>query len=43
LETNQYSGWMVVEQDVIYGKTKIPPVDSMRASLTYLKNTMAQL
>jgi inosose dehydratase len=43
LETNQYSGWMVVEQDVIYGKTKIPPVDRMRGSLTYLKNTMAQL
>ena len=43
LETNQYSGWMVVEQDVIYGKTKSPPVESMRASLTYLKNTMAHL
>lgn len=38
-----YSGWMVVEQDVIYGKTKIPPVDSMRSSLKYLKNVVRSL
>ena len=38
-----YSGWMVVEQDVIYGQTKIPPVDSMRSSLKYLKNVVAGL
>ena len=38
-----YSGWMVVEQDVIYGQTKIRPVDSMRSSLKYLKNVVAGL
>ena len=38
-----YSGWMVVEQDVIYGQTKIPPVDSMRSSLEYLKNLVSSL
>src|SRR5487761_275639 len=38
-----YSGWMVVEQDVIYGKAAVAPVESMRASLSYLKNLMSQL
>jgi hypothetical protein len=28
---------MVVEQDVIYGQTKVPPVESMRSSLKYLQ------
>jgi inosose dehydratase len=37
LADNQYSGWAVVEQDVIYGKTAVPPVESMRASLIYLQ------
>jgi inosose dehydratase len=32
-----YSGWMVVEQDIIYGKSAIPPVESMRTSLQHLK------
>lgn len=36
LEASNYSGWAVVEQDVIYGRTAVPPVDSMRASLSYL-------
>ena len=43
LQQTQYGGWAVVEQDVIYGKTKVPPVDSMRASLRYLKGVMAKL
>jgi inosose dehydratase len=38
-----YSGWMVVEQDVIYGKIKIPPVESMRSSLNYLKGVVSNL
>jgi inosose dehydratase len=38
-----YSGWMVVEQDVIYGKIKIPPAESMRASLNYLKGVVSNL
>jgi inosose dehydratase len=37
LRTDDYSGWMVVEQDVTYGATKIPPVESVTASLRYLQ------
>jgi inosose dehydratase len=40
---NDYSGWMVVEQDVIYGKFKVPPVESMRSSLSYLKGVISSL
>jgi inosose dehydratase len=36
LEKNNYSGWMVVEQDVTFGATTIPPVESVAASLKYL-------
>ena len=43
LAGSQYSGWAVVEQDVIYGKTTVPPVESMRASLTYLKKVISTL
>lgn len=39
-ETN-YAGWAVVEQDVIYGKTTVPPVESMRASLSYLNRVIS--
>jgi inosose dehydratase len=41
LETDGYSGWAVVEQDVIYGKTRVPPLETARASLNYLKNLLA--
>jgi inosose dehydratase len=41
-ETN-YAGWAVVEQDVIYGKTTVPPVESMRASLSYLNRVISSL
>lgn len=43
LADTQYSGWAVVEQDVIYGKTTVPPVDSMRVSLDYLKDVIAKI
>lgn len=43
LGENEYSGWMVVEQDVIYGQTKTPPVESMRNSLNYLKKVVSKL
>ena len=43
LAQNSYTGWMVVEQDVIYGKWKIPPVESMRSSLNYLKGVVSNL
>jgi inosose dehydratase len=41
LRKNQYSGWMVVEQDVTYGATVIPPVESVAASLKYLLKASA--
>lgn len=43
LADTQYSGWAIVEQDVIYGKTTVPPVDSMRVSLEYLKDVIAKI
>jgi len=43
LAGSQYSGWAIVEQDVIYGKTAVPPVESMRLSLEYLKDVIAML
>jgi inosose dehydratase len=36
LEKIDYSGWMVVEQDVTFGATVVPPVESVAASLKYL-------
>jgi inosose dehydratase len=41
LERNDYSGWMVVEQDVTYGATVVPPVESVAASLKYLLEVAA--
>jgi inosose dehydratase len=43
LAESRYSGWAIVEQDVLYGKTIVPPVESMRASLGYLKNVVSNL
>lgn len=43
LADSQYSGWAIVEQDVIYGKTTVPPVDSMRISLDHLKGVIAKV
>jgi len=43
LAESRYSGWAIVEQDVIYGKTIVSPVESMRASLSYLKNVVSNL
>jgi inosose dehydratase len=41
LKKNNYSGWMVVEQDVTYGATVVPPVESVAASLRYLQEVAA--
>lgn len=41
LDETDYAGWAVVEQDVIYGKTAVPPVESMRASLSYLNRLIS--
>ena len=43
LSESQYSGWVVVEQDVIYGQTAAHPVESMRASLDYLKTLISKV
>jgi inosose dehydratase len=43
LAKNNYSGWMVVEQDVKFGATKIPPVESIASSLKYLREVVDKL
>jgi inosose dehydratase len=43
LVKNGYSGWSVVEQDVKFGATEIPPKDSIAASLKYLNGVVSQL
>jgi inosose dehydratase len=43
LERNDYSGWMVVEQDVKFGATPIPPAQSIAASLRYLRGVVQEL
>jgi inosose dehydratase len=37
LEESDYSGWMVVEQDVKFGETTVPPRESVAAGLRYLR------
>jgi inosose dehydratase len=43
LARNNYSGWMVVEQDVKFGATTRPPVESVAASLAYLNKVVSEL
>jgi inosose dehydratase len=43
LDKNNYSGWMVIEQDVKFGATVIPPAESVAASLRYLHGVMRDL
>jgi inosose dehydratase len=43
LERNNYSGWMVVEQDVKFGATPVPPAVSIAASLRYLRGVVNQV
>ena len=43
LEKNNYSGWMVIEQDVKFGATVIPPAESVAASLRYLSGVVADM
>ena len=40
LVKNGYSGWSVVEQDVKFGATPIPPAQSVAASLRYLRGVV---
>jgi inosose dehydratase len=43
LEKNNYSGWMVIEQDVKFGATTVPPAESVAASLRYLHGVVADM
>jgi hypothetical protein len=40
---NGFSGWSVVEQDVKFGATPIPPAQSIAASLKYLRGVVKDL
>ncbi|MGB7846573.1 MAG: sugar phosphate isomerase/epimerase [Candidatus Acidiferrum sp.] len=40
---NGYSGWSVIEQDVKFGATEIPPKVSVAASVKYLNGVVDQL
>jgi inosose dehydratase len=43
LEKNNYSGWMVIEQDVKFGAAVVPPAESVAASLRYLHGIVADM
>jgi inosose dehydratase len=43
LVKNGYSGWSVVEQDVKFGATPIPPAENIAASLKYLRGIVKEL
>ncbi len=43
LDKNNYTGWMVIEQDVKFGATVIPPAESVAASLRYLHGVVSDL
>ena len=43
LVKNGYSGWSVVEQDVTFGATPIPPAQNVAASLKYLRGVVNDL
>jgi inosose dehydratase len=43
LVENNYSGWSVVEQDVKFGATPMPPAQSIAASLKYLREVVKNL
>src|ERR1700720_2494817 len=43
LVRNGYSGWSVVEQDVKFGATPIPPAQSVASSLNYLRGVVNDL
>lgn len=43
LAKNNYSGWMVVEQDVKFDATVVPPAESIAASLKHLRGVVSDL
>lgn len=40
---NEYSGWLVVEQDVKFGDTAVAPAESVAGSLKYLRGVVGRL
>lgn len=40
LKSMHYQGWLVVEQDVTFGATAVPPVESIAASLSHLTSVV---
>ena len=43
LVKNGYSGWSVVEQDVKFGDTTVPPAENVAASLKFLRGIVGRL
>jgi len=43
LEKNNYAGWMVIEQDVKFDETVVPPAESVAASLRYSRGVVEEL
>jgi inosose dehydratase len=43
LRKNDYSGWLVVEQDVKFGDPSVRPAESVAASLKYLQDVVGEL
>jgi len=43
LDKNNYAGWMVIEQDVKFGATVVPPAESVAASLRYLHGIVEEM
>lgn len=43
LDKNNYSGWMVIEQDVKFGATVVLPAESVASSLRYLRGVVRDL
>lgn len=43
LEKQNYSGWMVIEQDVKFGETIVRPGESVSAGLAYLRRAVRDL
>lgn len=43
LEKQNYSGWMVIEQDVKFGETVVRPGESVAAGLAYLRRVVRDL
>lgn len=43
LDRINYGGWMVIEQDVKFGATVVPPAESVAAGLRYLRGVVQEI